>query len=213
MTAIISLVQSDAVHFLTDGAMKDHAGGFSPVQKVISICHLPAIVVVRGPAVLLLAAAGQLSVAQTFDELCECASASLMAAEKTAFELMKSSAAGENFDCYMAGFRKGVGWCAYVMTNHFNYGFVPFTLQRMPDLSFAPSEGAVSEVVTGIRRAGVAADDFNPATDGLRIMRAQRKEGGPEWAGGFCQLTTATAEGVRSRILERWSGDFERSGT
>ncbi len=213
MTAIISLVQSDAVHFLTDGAMADHAGALFPAQKVASICHLPALVAVRGPMVMLVAAASQLSVARTFDELCESASASLMAAEKTAEELTKSVVGGVHFDCYIAGFRKGIGWCAYVMTNHFNYGFPPFTLQPMPNLSFAPSEGGVGGVVSEIVGAGLDADEFNPATDGLRIMRAQREGGGPGWAGGFCQLTTATADGVKSRILERWNGDFKGSVT
>jgi hypothetical protein len=59
---------------------------------------------------------------------------------------------------------------------------------------------------------------FDPAKDGLRIMRSQRDLRFPhpvtgksgQIVGGFCQFSSVGAGGVGTRILERWTEDFAR---
>lgn len=211
MTAIISLVQSDAVHFLTDGSGVADDQVLFPMQKAIAITHLGVLVAIRGPAALLYAASAHLSALRSFDEMCAKAPDCLRIAERLATPAAKASSAGSDFDCYIAGKRVGIGWRAYVVTNHARYDFGPFTLQEMPNLSYAPADGPASQVVAHIAAAGLGPDDFDPATHGLQIMLAQRRHGGSKSAGGFCQLTSATDGGVTSRIIRNWSADFVRS--
>lgn len=207
MTAVISIVQSDAVHFLTDGAAFDHDGSLSPVQKAMTIAHMPAVIAVRGPAALATLATAELSMCVSFDDLCAQLVPMLHRIERSAEAWLKASAGGIEWDIYVAGRRKKEGWGAYMACNHFRYGLDPFSLSEMPGVSYAPSDKAVDEAFGNIS-AGLAPDDFNPATHGLRLMLAQRAAGGPAFAGGFCQWTMASEGGCRTRILERWPHDF-----
>ncbi|MFG1237172.1 hypothetical protein V5F63_08170 [Xanthobacter autotrophicus DSM 597] len=207
MTAVISIVQSDAVHFLTDGVAFDYDGSSSPIQKAVAIAHMPAIIAVRGPAALATLAGAELSMCASFDDLCAQLVAMLHRIERSAEAWLKASAGGVSWDIYVAGRRKREGWRAYMVCNHFRYGVDPFSLTEMPGVSYAPTYGAVDEAFGEIS-AGLSPDDFNPATHGLRLMLAQRAAGGPTFAGGFCQWTMASEGGCRTRILQRWPNDF-----
>lgn len=211
MTAIISIVESDAVHFLTDGAAEHGDGSFSPMQKAMTIAHLPAIVVVRGPSVMLPLAAAEFSLHRNFDEMLGGISSALHRIEVSAQAWLKTSAGGVEFDCYVAGHSKQFGWCAHVVCNHFRYPEVlPFQPSQMPGISYAPTDEGLAGFFAGLTE-GLGADEFNPTTHGLRLMREQRASGGPTWAGGFCQLTSVSSGGARSRILEHWREDFRRN--
>lgn len=210
MTAIITFVDEEGAYFLTDGAGVDEHGTVWPMQKVGTIAHLPMVMAVRGPGVLLAAAQHAFSQYRAFDDAVTNASAALHGIECHFGDLIGKATGGSEWDFYMGGYREGLGFRAYVVTNHFRYeGVLPYTPKELENVSYAPRDAVVDEVFNDIRDT-LADGEFSPWHHGLKLMHAMRRAGGSRWAGGFCQVSDVTKHGTRSRILERWPEDFTK---
>ncbi|WP_162242233.1 hypothetical protein [Methylobacterium sp. Leaf123] len=211
MTALHAYVRESAVHVLTDGWLRGPEGQvFGTAQKVRILGHLPAVVSGRGPSELpeYFADRARWRFA-TFDEAVKDMGETYSIA-LAQFEVANPTARARPNMVLMAGWSQARSRpeCWVVDSNNEAAG-----AQQIMN-TCAPSS---PELMGRLRDLGLIGGmaSFDPLRDGLRIMRAQRDLCFPHpvscelqpAVGGFCQHTVITADGITTRILERWPAE------
>lgn len=209
MSAVNVLVQSNAVHLLTDAAIYQPDGMLSGLtQKVRSMPHLNCAAAMRGGYLGLAPIMEEISAAGTsFDSLKANMPALLRGCAAQYLHLLDRCAAGPEFEVVIAGISETDGPSAYVVPSHDRYG-EPWTVTDLAGLVALPCDEHLLAEVQRIAD-GRSADDLDPIKDGLAIFDAQRahphlSNGDVCFVGGYAQLTTVTADGIASRIIRRW---------
>jgi hypothetical protein len=204
MTAVNVVRHADAVYILSDGA------GFGPdgqplalVSKVFPLPHLNAAITLRGqfPVLFLLASALSTVAIDTYDELKRLLP---MIARQVGAGLGPVMASAAEFDLIVAGFSETSGADSFGVFSHDRHGLEPWRVHPFGELSVAPQSEEVQAFLCSFPE-GMAAKDFRPEVDGLRLLNVQRAtaEGG-KIMGGFAQLTKVTRQAIETRVLERW---------
>lgn len=207
MSAINVLLQSNAVHVFTDAAIYQPDGalvGIGPKQRLLP--HLNAAMAMRGAYLGLAPIAEELSAAPSFDALREGVVPTLQACAEYYAHLLNQCAAGPDFEIVVGGVSETTGPSAYIIASHNRYG-EPWTILDLEGLSVTPANEAVQRRISEIAN-GRAADDLDPAVDGLAVLEAQRAGDAGAFVGGFAQLTTIDPAGLHSRILRRWPDEI-----
>jgi hypothetical protein len=213
MSAINVFLDPAAAHIVTDGALYERDGTLVAAgQKVATFAHLPAAIAVRGASSFLPLLSIEINAsARSFDELLEI----IVAKAEAVFAVcaaMPGQARFKSVDVILAGWSE-TRECAEA------YGLFNYPAHGAPSWQLVPLEGGLVSpgdyaFHKGIQAAGIdpLAADFDAATDGLRIVQAQRARAWPitgtaetaHIVGAFAQLTTVTQDAITTRILERW---------
>ncbi len=212
MSAVNILVQRDAVHILSDGAVyDDHAVFKHAAPKVVALPNLNCAIALRGPAIAPPLVANIFSGgASNYDDL-----------KHRIFDLLKEaigavqhvtrSAFGSNAQLFVAGWSEGRPDAYSVLTRPTD-GLPAWTPIPIPEHIFSPFEtnGPVHAdfwEIFGERPVR----DLDPRTDGIRIIEAQRRhksrlpDGRRAYiVGGFAQLTSVRSEAITTEVLRRW---------
>lgn len=212
MSVANAYLTSDGAHLFTDG------GGFSAdgscthiVQKARIAAHQNAAFTARGPVSfsdVLAFLVGQLQ--GGFDELLDQFPG---ACRKAHDQVVQAAAAGKPMaadpqlaDAVLIGLSERRGFVAYSFEAA-QRGVLPSWFpQRMdgetPLQLVTPADG---DLQAAMKSGGhdIWAPKVDVEAHGLALMRAQRASSSV--VGGFCQMTSVTADGVRTRILERWA--------
>lgn len=211
MTALHVYVRPTAVHVLTDGLLRGPNGELvGAIQKVRLLGHLPAIVSGRGPSELpeLFAdrATWQFT---TFDQAVDGMMDTWRAA-LAQYEATWPTARSRPNMVILAGWseERSRPECWVVDSKNEAAGALPVAN------TCAPSSPELMRKLPAMGLTGGMAS-FDPARDGLRVMRVQRDlrfphpvTGEPgQTVGGFCQISSVGSGGVSTRILERWSDE------
>ena len=208
LTALHAYVRESAVHVLTDGWLRGPEGQvFGTAQKMRILGHLPAVVSGRGPSELpeYFADRARWRFA-TFDEAVKDMGKTYSIALAQFGEACPQARARPNM-ILMAGWseERGRPECWVVDSGNEAAG-----AQGIMN-TCAPSS---PELMGRLRDMGLTGGmaSFEPVRDGLRIMRAQRDLRFPHLVsgemqpavGGFYQHTVTTADGITTRIVDRW---------
>ncbi|MDB5579628.1 MAG: hypothetical protein JWR80_4804 [Bradyrhizobium sp.] len=214
MSAVNIIVQSDAVHLLTDGACYNDDGTMIAIgPKVTAIPHLSCAVAFRGPqsARPILSELIGIS-APTFDTMRASVADLLRRAAEAYAPLFEQCSQGADFEAIVAGISETDGPYAFIVPSHSRFGTEPFVVVPIGGLTCTPNNDAILAEIVAALPADCAADDIDPQTHGLAVMEIQRAhlidnngiDGHFAAVGGFAQLTTVTSEAVVTRILHRW---------
>jgi hypothetical protein len=224
MSAVNALVQSDAVHLMTDGLL--YANGKvlqTDFSKCLPLKRCRAAVATTGPASFAYLLAEMLANCTSFDEV--------VAKDREWFR--------GAFDWYVAHERNGaseyatvvlIGWLEcenrpaafaielsnggekkdFVRSNsgHIDEGSIAHDLTELPIL--ANPVPPVEDLIAGGWPIGVDRDKRDAARDLLHMMEIQRQRpasDGRHYVGGQAVLTTVTREGVAQRVVRRWPED------
>ncbi|CAO4155154.1 hypothetical protein LPLAFNJD_LOCUS4373 [Methylorubrum aminovorans] len=197
-----------AVHVLTDGWLRGPEGQvFGTAQKVRILGHLPAVVSGRGPSELPEYFADRarwrfVSFDEAVSNMHETYTIAL-----AQFGTANPQARARPNLILMAGWseERGRPEC-WVMDS----GSEAAGPQQIMNTCAPLSPELIGRLVAMGLSGGMAS--FDPSRDGLRVMRAQRDLRFPHPVsgekqpalGGFCQHTVITADGITTRIVERW---------
>ena len=212
MSAIITLIQKDAAHLLTDGAAYSPDGALQFVcQKVRLIPHLACAVAMRGPWNACPPIFEAISFAgRTFDELRENMVPLLQFCSEKYAPHFEVCDAGPDFEVHVVGISETDGPTGYIVSSH-DRGIDPWSLITLDGFSFGPNNPQISARVFGRIAPGRYIDDLDAAADGLATLEIMREIpaatiAGDDQAmvGGFAQLTSIGSDGITSRILKRW---------
>lgn len=210
MSAIITLVQSDRVHLLTDGAAYQPDGTVTHfTQKVRSVPHLQLAFAMRGAAIGFGPIAEEIQAAATsFDWLRSVIVPLLKTCSESYVHLLQQCEAGTDFEIVVAGMSETAGPSAYLVASHSRYG-EPWMVHDLPGLTALPCDEEILRGIQAVVLPGASPDDLDPAREGLTIMEIQRKKpnldnGDYCVVAGFAQLSSVSAEGISSRIIHRW---------
>ena len=215
MTAINVIVQSNAVHVLSDCAGIDTDGALQGLcAKVLAVPHLNLVVTGRSGARISLTLMFDLvtAIAGTWSELRDriCFHGKRHFDEfRPRLSFMDSSVFGPDFDLLIAGLTDAGKPAAYWMVSHDFYApdVLPWTVTDVGGVSIAPLEPAMRKEFYQQYPPDTLPDALDPACDGLRILQMQRRypmRYGPTGAlyfaaGGAAQLTTVTRECITTR--------------
>ncbi|CAO4178635.1 hypothetical protein CLBKND_03250 [Methylorubrum aminovorans] len=197
-----------AVHVLIDGWLRGPEGQvFGTAQKVRILGHLPAVVSGRGPSELPEYFADRarwrfVSFDEAVSNMHE--TYTIVLAQ---FGTANPQARARPNLILMAGWseERGRPEC-WVMDS----GSEAAGPQQIMNTCAPSSPELIGRLVAMGLSGGMAS--FDPSRDGLRVMRAQRDLRFPHpvsgekqpAVGGFCQHTVITADGITTRIVERW---------
>lgn len=227
MTATLVYLKPRSVTLFTDGMMVAPNGAMVAMkQKVQIAAHQSAAFVGRGPdmfASLLAVAVSQ--VQGGFDDLIRAFPEQVVGAHRTMMAALQAGHSVSADPALIDGLLVGIDgsgrargvcvssyeddghppWTAKALTpavlpSAAQLRFTPDDIQ--PALAFAspwPASMDFDLAVSGVKPWEATAD---VREHGRRIMRAQRSSG---VVGGFCQMTTVTAGGASTEIIERWS--------
>lgn len=220
MTAINMIRQRRRAVILTDGAGYDANGVVRAFyQKAIAIPHLRAAVAVRGSA----NAVGVLAAAfgarfTTFDDLVANGGAVAQSVYDEFFAMFTNYGETE-IEIHLAGWSEARNRPeTYVMASDEAPSLavmemLPWTFTEADDCSAAPLPTDEAMAAQGLSVSAV--ERFDPVSDGLRVMEAQRRTRGSALSrgngvevycvGGFAMLTEITESGVSQRIIHRWN--------
>lgn len=214
MSAANVYIERDAVHLFTDG------GAFGPdgqlthrLQKVRIAAHQNAAFTARGPVTfsdiltfLVSQAQGDFdNLLDQFPGLCRKAhDATIQAAEAG-----KTMAADpRSTDAVLIGLSDRRGFVAF----SFEAACQPYRLSWSPNelrsdsplCLVTPGDPALESRMEAAGHS-LWASGIDAEIHGLALMREQRST--TPIVDGFCQMTSVTCLGVRTRILERWEGE------
>ena len=213
MSAINVLVQSKAVHFLTDGAGYDADRTFlMRGPKILPVPHLSCAISVRGPASARPILCELLShVGTSYNELRSSAAEAVREACKFYAPVFAQCSTGSDLEEVVGGFTDEGLPDAYMVASHSRYGSEPWMVTPIEGLTFLPNDQKLHARVVASLPAGATPDDLDFAKVGLAIMELQRSnpeassEGDNKCAiGAFAQMTTITVDGIQTKIIHRW---------
>ena len=205
MTALCAVCKEDRVTLLTDGACVEAGGRLAMVApKVFTFPHLSAALAVVGPTAMILRLGAMLSVPATFDDLLGEAPGMARIAYCELGEMNDFGEGGRDFELYFAGYSptrdRMEGWR---LIGHDRSSDVrPWELNAAPDI-----------IVTPLPPDYTWPEDFDPLTDGLELIEAQRRVGGPLGfvIGGFAQVTTIKRDAIETMIIRRWPDEVGKT--
>ncbi|KQT49066.1 hypothetical protein ASG52_08795 [Methylobacterium sp. Leaf456] len=218
MTAMNVFATPDAIHIATDGAswLPDgrvvHEG-----QKVAILAHLPAVIALRGPSILIPSLVANVSANFTeFDGLADAAPVLFRAVhDQYRTEMGKRGIADQtprDAEFVVAGW-SGERGCleAYGFQSHDRDGrapWQPFAIES-GNCIVAPSDAALVKKARAIDWDVLLSD---PESVMLQMMELQRDiplalDDGRKMSvvGAFCQHTTLTRKSISTRIVKRWA--------
>lgn len=208
MTAINLVVQRDAVHLLTDGALYDHDGIIRAIasKSVVSQQHRMAIVP-SGMATGHQVAAG-LNRHGARTQARALAALPAVAAEIKAFNVAGNPPGDHDLQLFVAIWSdcsdRGEAWILSTNRAYFGEGYMPGTLAEIEKLIGMDIDlGALQ----GRRIDYSDARSFDAECDGLALLEAQRRkpwDDGVFFVGGHAELSTVTRTGVAQKILRKW---------
>jgi len=220
MTAINVIRQSKAVHILSDGVFCNAEGIICEVgPNAFALPHLPAALAVRGSPQFMPFLVHRLGrECRTFEDLLKRVIPVALEVHMSIPMTLGYGDVRPDFDLVI------VGWShlrsmpeSYLVSNQASVGQFGFEakswqLLDLPDVTIAPPVG-LTEINSLHWKVPDSAESFNPYTDGMKLLEAQRQSGrlyrgrnrGTHSAvGGFAQLTTVSSTRVDSVILYRW---------
>lgn len=219
MTAINALVRPDRVHLVTDGAVYEPDGRvIGTAQKVYILAHVSAAIAIRGPAWFGPGFVAQLNAGslRDFDDLLSrivpVTRAFLDHVLSTLDPAQVAAASAQldlrRFNIVVAGWshRRDRGEVHHLDTNHDEWRLEP------QGAGFVmPGDNPV--LVARLERAGWCLDDESRDVSRLLdLLHHQRAVPDvlpngirAQTVGGFAQHTEVSADGIATRILERWS--------
>ena len=213
MTAINVFIRHAAAHVLTDGAFYQPDGTVTSVQqKPMILAPLNMVLAGRGQAFVMPILAAHIN--EVFDSF-DATIAGLPDAFRHCIGHLREHEpfrryADDPYELFVAGFSEAQGRPElHVMFNHGQHGLPILTPILELDSAVTPCDPAFVEHLG--REGFEAGESFDPISDGLRLLRAQRAA---SWRGigggvvqavaGFAQLTSVYADRIETRILERW---------
>lgn len=219
VSATIVYLSPSAAHLLTDGAGFDSDGRPQLVlHKVHLIPHMGAAITARGPYAFFLLLQLVLGAEQGgFDDLVpnlptRADQALRMLAAGVSAEGATMAADIDQIDMALIGWSRARSRAeAYLIERRPDGRWEVTALDNGGACQYATP--ADQGLVDRLLAAGVDlwAQEANPAEHGLAVMREQKRSSAglidaplASFVGGFCQLTTITADLALSRILERW---------
>jgi hypothetical protein len=230
MSAIVILQQTDAVHFITDGATYDEEGVVVALQSKVT--HLPlsgCVFAMRGPTWPLNPLAFSLGLCTSFDEVTNLLPTVMMGLVGKWAALGGSALyQRKHFEVTIAGWSDRLQRmvAAVSKTCQPNDPDDPTALTRTagyePGVPVYPGQGyALPEIdiQTVLRRPLVSQADIDaldPERDGFALHSAQRRAPGiycnraAYIVGGFAELTTVRRDRVESRIIHEWPDSIGR---
>jgi hypothetical protein len=222
MTAINVIRQASAVHILSDGVFCNPEGIICEIgPNVFAFPHLPAALAVRGPTLFMPFLVHRLGrECQSFDDL---VARVVSVALEVHISIPMTLGFGDvkpDFDLVAIGWSSKKGKTesfivtARQHTDRDELGNNTWRLIELPDVVIAPPVD-MAQVRLLNWKVPESAEAFQPDTDGIRLLEAQRlsqfpmnsqnsNEGRGSLVGGFVQLTTVSANGVTSNVLRRW---------
>lgn len=204
----------DGVHLFTDG------GGFGPqggadyiIQKARIAAHQDAAFTARGPisfsdvlSFLVSQVQGRFDdLVDQFPSVCQRAHDQVVQAAAMGKPM---AADPQSADAVLIGRDKRGRFTAYMFEAARNGPSPSWSPQRLDcDSCLQLATPADGDLEAAMRASGhdLWASQVDVETHGLALMRAQRATS-PVVA-GFCQITSVTADGVSTRVLERWTDD------
>lgn len=219
MTAINVLLSPTAVHVLSDGAGYLPDGTIVSIQsKVLPIAGANAVLAARGYIAFAHLFAERLAAFGSFDELAAGATAAILEVIAHARGKFAPGVLDEPLDLVLAGWSESRDQAeAFALFNHDAYGIPAWELTPIGEGYISPGNADFFERLEEIGLDPLSSD-FDPQTDGLRLLEEQRAMrwpllGGGETirsVGGFCQLTMVRRDEISSRILKRWPDEVGR---
>lgn len=203
MTALNVFLFSDAAVVMTDGLRTNLDGtDRAIIHKVMMLPNCGGIVATRGPATVLPAIAAVMSRHASFD-----AASAAMAGD---LRLMMDSARGQTPslpqppEVYLVGRSESRGqFESWICLAQAVSGLDAYEARRTNTLLLPDPSGCDARTQRLAARARAEDGRFNPDTDGVKLMRGQMRAY-PKDVGGFCQQTIVKADGITTRVLERW---------
>ncbi len=225
MSSIVVIQQTDAVHFITDGASYDHNGVVVRIgSKVEELPRSNCIVALRGGGWAASALHFALHLLDSFDAIID-ALPNLMPFMLAKFDGLRAASVHpleRHFEVTVAGWSERMDRFAagVVLT------FEPFDCadetgishmagyqQFMPFLPGQCYTAPPADVQAAIGRELMTQEDvdaIDPLLDGFHIHEWQRIQGGlyagqvAYIIGGFAELTTVRKDGIERRIIHEW---------
>lgn len=226
MTAALVYLAPRSATLFTDGMMTGPNGAMvAAKQKVQIAAHQSAAFVGRGPdmfGALLAVAVAQVQgsfddLARAFPEQVVGAHRAMMAALQAGHSVAADPATIDGVLVGIDGSGRAKGICvsSYEDDGHPPWtakALTPAVLPSAAQLRFTPDDIQPSLAFASPWPASMDFDlavssvkPWEPCPDvrehGRRIMRAQRSSG---VVGGFCQMTTVSADSIATEIIERW---------
>lgn len=232
MTAINIIVQAEAVHFITDGAVYSADGTLAAItSKVLPWPHMIAAIAMRGPVLALACYGSHLGMQfSTFDDLVVgIEEAAPLLVEKYS-PLWCDSYPSNRSEIYVAGWsdERRQFEAYYLVTEAIDRELMikqgmlfegsllaePFKLHRLQADSWAPGFDIEEFNRSGIKATSI--ERIDPEIDGRRVLEVQRQlranllEGLPpcHHVGGFAQRTTITSSGIEQTVFHRWPDEL-----
>lgn len=207
MSAIDIIVQSNAVHLISDGACIGQDGIIHFIAgKVLPLPHLNAVIAHRGPSMAGAMIAPVLgSCGTTYDEVKANAARTCQAAVEQIAPLLAAAPMATSIDFVIAGWSESTGPDAYALTSDGKFGEAPWSLLQLSGLCSLPGD---SDVVASLSLpAGATADDLDPERDGWTMLQAKRAKREKYFVGCFGQLTSIHKGHIVTKIIGTWPED------
>jgi hypothetical protein len=203
VSVINVLRQSTGVHMLTDGLAFSRDGRAKQCCKIAALPHLPAVVSVRGPVMLMPILAEILGGNfRTYDDMKAGIAKAVPASEKEIRAMLSANEDVMNFEINVAGISRSVGSDSFFLRSD------SWVVQDPGPLLIGPIDEAISNAVISefARRGGY--DALDPIVDGVRMIEIQREHwsfGEDQLPGGFVQHACVDLDGtIKTSIVHRW---------
>lgn len=209
MSAIVTILHPNAVHFVTDTALYDSAGAYRGERSKVAIfSHMGAAFAVSGCALAMPIIMNQLWNLECYADLRAKLSGSLLQISQT-IPLVTHDPDDARFRLWAAGWLEGRP-TAFI-TSTFPGDSSAFELQPIAGISISPNSDLIETAVINLA-AGRSSHDLDPARDGLAILEIQRrhkvkiKNTGKlaHVVGGAAHLTSVFQDRIETRLLHRW---------
>jgi len=212
MTACAAVCSRGAVHLLTDGAVLDPNTGemVATTGKVFPLVKQNAAMVVRGSPLLAALLFHHISMlGDGFDEMISSVSAAIAVLLKPHIANDRAAGTWVDFELILTGISETKGPKIFVLTSYDHPIVKEFKAWRVYDLGETVAMPGTSEIL-----ASIDVKNFDPVTDGRRLIESQRNirdetlDGRSHFiVGAFAQLTTIGVDGIATRIIHRWATD------
>jgi len=197
VTALCVVCKQDHVTLITDGACVEAGGRLAMVApKVFLLPHLSAALAIVGPTALIPKLGAMFSIPETFDDLLAEAPAMARVAYDALGDMKDFGDEARDFELSLVGFSETRNRAeSYLIRGH--------ERDRLPSWELSVADNII---VTPLPLHYEWPEAFDPLTDGLVLIEAQRRVIGPlgHVIGGFAQVTTITRASIETKIIRRW---------
>lgn len=228
MSSIVVIQQTDAIHFITDGASYNEEGVVLSIgTKVFTLPNAGCAVATRGPAWAAIPLRIALTQADCMDEVVDMLPALIRECRNLIAEVARRS--GRERHGNAAGFEVTVGgwsdrWQRMIAivgsswevcdpddaTGHSHMEGYESCVPWVPGQGYTAPPVDFAKVLGRVLTTQEDVDAIDPVTDGFALHVEQRTEGGlfcgraAYTVGGFAELTTIRRGGMAQVILHEW---------